>query len=149
MERREQNGGRRPFLITHKIISMSGRAMEGDNQGIVEVTEVTDITEEGTEETEITRFSYCGGCYRVIQAAEQISGRCVECGAVLCQNCGQVVCSNEHCQKTVCPSCRDTWSGQVYCHKHSREEFLKRFIAFSILASFIGITIFLLLRIVS
>jgi hypothetical protein len=149
MENRGPNEAHRPFHISRKSVTLRGRAVEGDDQAIVETIDTTDVSEQGSEQTSVTRFSYCGGCNRAIKGAEQVAGRCAVCGAVLCPNCVNVVCADEQCQKTVCPSCRELWGGLVYCKPHARSEFIKRFLGCSILAVFVGIAIFLLLRLVS
>lgn len=149
MENRVQGEGRRPFHISRKAVTLRGRAVEGDDQAIVETIDTTDVSEQGSEQISVTRFSYCGGCNRAIKAAEQIAGRCAVCRAILCPNCVNVVCAHQNCQKTVCPSCRELWGGLVYCKPHARSEFIKRFLGCLILAVFVGIVIFLLLRWVS
>lgn len=149
MQDMNRDEGQRPVSISRSLVTVRGRAVEGDDPGIVETIEITDITPACSEELAITRYSYCGGCNRIIKDATQIAARCVGCGTVLCTACSTAKCANEYCQKIVCPSCREIWGGLVYCKQHARAEHLKRAAGFVVIVVVVGFAIFFLLRLIS
>ena len=148
MENRGPNEAQRPIVVSRKVTIVRGSAVEGDEPGIVETIEVTEATPDGLQETSVTRFTYCGGCYKAIKDASQIAARCVVCGAILCPACSTVVCSNEHCQKTACPSCRETWQGLVYCKPHGKAQMIKVAVGFAILTIVVCFVVLFLLRLI-
>jgi hypothetical protein len=138
-QRNPDHAERLPLGRSRKMMIIRHRAVEGEEPGLVEVVLEKRVTGEGLLETETTRYSYCCSCNRAIRESSHVNAVCVVCKGVICPNCSTVTCANERCLKAVCPSCRKTIFGKVYCKPHAIEELIKTFWPITIPIMVIGV----------